>query len=110
MLVINEMYKQLFIRIMYVMFSAFLHCVTTVTLLFIQYEAKDLPNIKAGSRIGWTYEKDFDPISFDYRENHTLYFRKIENDVYPVVSKSYKFQELNVHAAHSIAVNMRIGA
>lgn len=65
--------------------------------------------MKQGDRIGWTYENNVGPISFEYSENsnaHRTYFRNVESNELPVVGEDYFFSSGYLPSTFSIAVSL----
>ncbi len=65
--------------------------------------------VKEGSRLGWTFEGDSDPISHTLELNYPLYFRRLPNGDFPEVGSTYKFDNLTYPARHSIQVGILTG-
>ena len=63
-----------------------------------------------GSRLGWTYEDSFDPISFDFILEYPLNFRTVfPTTNFPNVGQTYMFDNLTFPAKHSIKVGVVTG-
>ena len=60
--------------------------------------------VEKGDRIGWTGEADSGPISFDYSTKHFTYFRRIEDNKYPVVDAIYEFDGKHFPSIFSVGV------
>jgi hypothetical protein len=77
--------------------------------IIFQFEFTDPPKIEAGLLVGWTYEREEDPISFSVEAGYPLYFRTIQRDIYPLVNQIYTFEDLSYPNVHSIKVGIYIG-
>lgn len=59
--------------------------------------------VKANDFIGWTYEGDFGPISFQYTPTHRTYWYKFDNGQFPVLEQVYILDEVILPSLFSIA-------
>ncbi|ELT93539.1 hypothetical protein CAPTEDRAFT_223854, partial [Capitella teleta] len=74
-----------------------------------KYSIQGGVSVKQGDRIGWTYENNVGPISFEYSENsnaHRTYFRNVESNELPVVGEDYFFSSGYLPSTFSIAVSL----
>ena len=63
-----------------------------------------------GSRLGWTYEDSFNPVSFDFILGYPLIFRRVFPATnFPDVGQTYVFDNLTFPAKHSIQVGVITG-
>lgn len=74
----------------------------------LQVNAPDTFYVPANARIGWTFESQRAPISFDYIEGYKVYYRPIVDGIYPEVNTEYAFQNLAFPAIFSIAAQIDI--
>ncbi|KAI0210591.1 hypothetical protein LSAT2_004679 [Lamellibrachia satsuma] len=73
-----------------------------------EVNAPDTFYVPANARIGWTFESQRAPISFDYIEGYKVYYRPIVDGIYPEVNTEYAFQNLAFPAIFSIAAQIDI--
>jgi len=73
-----------------------------------QVDAPDTVYVPANARIGWTFESQRAPISFNYIEGYKVYYRPIVDGLYPELNQKYTFQNLAFPAVFSIAVQIDI--
>ena len=62
--------------------------------------------VEAGDRIGWTNEDNFLAISFQFDIGHRTYFRKVEDDQFPVLNNDYTFDNVHLPSIFSVAVEV----
>ena len=60
----------------------------------------------AGSRLGWTFELDFNPILFDVVQDYPLYFDSFPDGDFPIVGQAIDFIEMNFPAVYSLKVTL----
>ena len=73
-----------------------------------QFEVSNPPKVEAGFLVGWTYEREEDPISFSVQAGYPLYFRTIQRDIFPMVHQVYTFETMSYPNVHSIKAGIFI--
>ena len=69
----------------------------------------EVVTLSAGDRIGFTFEQTTGAFSFQYVEGHRTYFRKVDNDEFPVVGQAYVFDNIHLPSIFSVAVEVTTG-
>ena len=82
------------------------HVVIPATEGLFTLSIDDPPSLAHDSRMGWTLEMDFNPISYDFQQGYKLYFLSVDDSNHPVVGNGYTFQVLPYPALCSVAVTL----
>ena len=82
---------------------------TNANIIVVCLQVDVLPEqvqIPSNAHMGWTFEATTIPISYDFQEGYQLYFRAVNNRVFPRLGQNYTFEILPYPAVYSVSVEI----